>query len=299
VQSALSCNTLRVDGEPVCHHSRYAQPDRDALDEALVDLYGEENKHGDEALATIATQTVEQSLDIDADRMVTDLVPMPVFLQRLGRLWRHPDRPRPDAFDTAKCVVIVPSTNLGDYLDDGTAYGPMGIGTVYEDLRILKATLDVLRDHDGDIITIPEHSRRLVEHATHPEVLDDVCDTEEWEEHERYVLGERAGDRSHADLVGLDWSSTRYSKMNFTGADVRSRLGELPHTVELEATTPFGHEISQLDIPAWMLEDEDGEPLNPAPDDAVVTEQADDHFTFNVCGTSFLYDYHGFRKDGS
>jgi CRISPR-associated endonuclease/helicase Cas3 len=299
VQSALSCNTLRVGGEPVCHHSRYAQPDRNELDEALVDLYGETNKDGNETLATIATQTVEQSLDIDADRMVTDLVPMPVFLQRLGRLWRHPKRVRPDAFDVAKCIVIVPDTELVDYLDDGTACGPMGIGTVYEDLRILKATLDVLWNHDGDTIRIPRDSRELVERSTHRDVLNDVCNTDAWEEHERYVFGERAADESHAALVGLDWFSTRYSKMNFTSADVRSRLGELPHTVELDATTPFGHEISQLDIPAWMLEDEDDNPLNPAPEDAEITHQADDHFTFDVCGKSFLYDHNGFREDGS
>jgi len=299
VQNALTCDTLRVCGYSVSHHSRYAQPDRDELDEALVDLYGEDNKDGDETLATIATQTVEQSLDIDADRMVTDLVPMPVFLQRLGRLWRHPKRTRPDAFDSAKCLVIVPDTKLADYLDDGTARGPMGIGTVYEDLRILKATLDVLRDHDGDTIRIPRDSRELIEQSTHRDVLDDICVTDEWEAHEEYVFGERAGDKSHVELVGLDWFDTRYSKMNFTSADVRSRLGELPHTLELEATTPFGHEISQLDVPAWMLEDDDNNPLNPAPDDAVLTEQADDHFTFDVCGKSFRYDHHGFRENGT
>jgi CRISPR-associated endonuclease/helicase Cas3 len=239
VQAALSCDTLQVDGRPVCHHSRYAQPDRDELDEALVDLYGERNKDGDETLATIATQTVEQSLDIDSDLMVTDLVPMPVFLQRLGRLWRHPGRPRPDAFDSAKCIVVVPDADLASYLDDGEAWGPMGIGTVYEDLRILKATLDVLREHDDGEITIPQDSRRLVEHATHCDVLDNVVDSDEWEAHERYVFGEQSGDKSHAQLVTLDWRSQRYSKMNFTTADVRSRLGELPHTIELSFTHNF------------------------------------------------------------
>jgi CRISPR-associated endonuclease/helicase Cas3 len=41
----------------------------------------------------IATQVVEQSVDIDLDFIVSDLAPTDMLLQRLGRLWRH-ERPR-------------------------------------------------------------------------------------------------------------------------------------------------------------------------------------------------------------
>jgi hypothetical protein len=40
-------------------------------------------------LMVVSTQTCEQSLDIDADLLVTDAVPADVLLQRLGRLDRH------------------------------------------------------------------------------------------------------------------------------------------------------------------------------------------------------------------
>ena len=58
---------------------------------------------------------LEQSLDIDFDLLLTDLCPMDLLLQRIGRLHRHTARTRPTALQQARCVVL----NAGEELECG------------------------------------------------------------------------------------------------------------------------------------------------------------------------------------
>ena len=291
VQHALSCHTLTVEGRPVCHHSRYAQPDRDLLDEAVESVYGEGAPSG--AIATVATQTVEQSLDIDSDFMVTDLCPMDVLLQRIGRLHRH-RRPgmRPEGYDTPRCIVIAPDNRLESYLtDDGEAWGPMGVGTVYEDLRVLQATLEELEARDR--IAIPDDNRPLVERTTHSDVLSSLEErSARWAAHGRHIRSQIASDEANSGLVSVDWN-TPYSDQSFTKADVQTRLGDVDYTIELEARTPFGHDISELDLPAWMVESSVEKPV------ATLLKQEPDGFSFEVSGQTFQYTKDGFSRDSS
>ena len=57
----------------------------------------------------MGTQTLEQSLDIDADLLITDLCPMDVLLQRIGRLHRHDREGRAFDYRVPKCVVLTPA----------------------------------------------------------------------------------------------------------------------------------------------------------------------------------------------
>jgi len=72
-------------------HSRFTKENRATNEDKWVTLFGKEGvssrtKHG---RILVGTQVLEQSLDIDADFLITRIAPTDMLLQRLGRLWRH------------------------------------------------------------------------------------------------------------------------------------------------------------------------------------------------------------------
>lgn len=78
-------------------HSRYTVSDRQAIEDEWVDRFGKKGwaTRGRQGSILVGTQVLEQSLDIDADFLVSRFAPTDMLLQRLGRLWRHQDTPRP------------------------------------------------------------------------------------------------------------------------------------------------------------------------------------------------------------
>lgn len=89
-------------------HSRYLQSDRHASEAKWVTLFGkdgrEQRSHCGRIL--IGTQVVEQSLDIDADFLVSRFAPTDMLLQRLGRLWHHHDTSRPTGTECAAWLLM-------------------------------------------------------------------------------------------------------------------------------------------------------------------------------------------------
>jgi len=75
---------------PLLYHARFLPGDRSERERQLLDTIGKsaapEARRG---RLVIATQAAEQSLDLDADEMVTDLAPADSVVQRLGRRRRH------------------------------------------------------------------------------------------------------------------------------------------------------------------------------------------------------------------
>ena len=247
---AASELVFSLDGIPTLHHSRFAAEDRARLDAQVETALGTERGTG--GLILVGTQTLEQSLDIDADFLITDLCPMDVLLQRIGRLHRH-TRERPRGFDTAQAVVLQPDGGLDPLTrEPENGLGAFGSNTslsgVYLDVPGLAATLAEIER--APIWQIPEMNRALVERATHPERLDAVAQENGWQDYRRRVTGKALAETQGAELVTLDRAAE--FPCEFPDDEVvRTRLGEQGVVLTFPEGTigPFGHPIKTLALP--------------------------------------------------
>lgn len=306
---------FRVAGVPTLHHGRFAPDDRPLLDAAIEDAFGK-TRSDSGGMVAVGTQTLEISLDLDADLMLTDLAPMDVLLQRLGRLHRHADRQRPAGFEAPRAVVLVPpARDLAPYLDpkrraERHGLGPAtdGLRGIYPDLLGLEATWRLL---ERGVLHIPRENRELVELATHPEALEAVArelDTDggdRWATFFRNLGAGKAFDGQIAEANALDMAdpftgdAERYPPLPplaFPGrteeGKVLTRLGEDGTFVPLASPVPgpFGASVSTLKLPGWMTRGDLAEALErgvaPTPDEAADGPA----FTFVLGEGRYRYD---------
>ena len=88
-------------------HAQFIMPDRIRKEKQIMERLGRKSTSEQrDGLIVVGTQVLEQSLDIDCDVMVSDLCPMDLLLQRLGRLHRHDEHVRPAPMKRAACLVL-------------------------------------------------------------------------------------------------------------------------------------------------------------------------------------------------
>ena len=298
LQTQDDVSLFSINGEATLHHGRFAADDRRLLDREIESAFGK-NKSTKltSGMIGIGTQTLEMSLDLDADFMLTDLAPMDVLLQRFGRLHRHRRDGRPASYVTPKAIVLVPAVrDLTPYLGRVSkrhGIGPMRDGQgVYANLPAIEATWRQLEEHCH--LDIPRQNRRLVELTTHPDVWATIENELDWLNAGIERVGVLINDRRLANEHGLDLGIPFSELAPFPADDeaVRTRIGASGRLVEFAPALPgpFGNPITSLQIPAWMLRGESiAEPIEPI--------SFSGGFEFKVGERHFLYDRFGLRRN--
>ena len=252
---------LHVNGGPALHHSRFAAEDRSLLDDAVEQELGAGRASG--GLIVVGTQTLEQSLDIDADILLTDLCPVDVLLQRIGRLHRHESTVRAPRFTHARCLVLIPADGLESRRLTRYGLGMSRRGGIYRELTVLELTRRLVAKHA--VWTLPGMNRRLVEEGTHPERLRALEEEPgfSWTDRSIEFHGREAAERQLARKQVLN-RDARFCGVSFPPLDeqVRTRLGEDGPRIKLSkpVTGPFGQSVATFNLPAHLFCGDDGLP---------------------------------------
>ncbi|MCE9574549.1 MAG: CRISPR-associated helicase Cas3' [Deltaproteobacteria bacterium] len=145
------------DVEHVLFHARFRGVDRSRIEAHVLDRFGKSAPVGGRLL--IATQVIEQSLDLDFDELHSDLAPIDLLFQRTGRLHRHV-RPRLPGFEQPRLWVHVPSRDDSAALRYGRSQYVYDVATLWIAERIVLTR---------DALVLPDDIRILVEETYHPE----------------------------------------------------------------------------------------------------------------------------------
>jgi CRISPR-associated endonuclease/helicase Cas3 len=201
------------DGVVVLLHSRFIAPDRVSREKNLRDQLGPRSTNRPKKLIVVGTQVLEQSLDIDFDMLITEICPMDLLIQRLGRLHRHEGRNRSPLLSEPRCYVMG---------IEGDACFDKGSELVYG-LYLLMNTQALLPEH----IILPDDISPLVQSAYAPDgviVPSDVQDTyrKAKSKHEQKIedarakaetfqIGNPAGGSYETSATIIDWLNTSVS----------------------------------------------------------------------------------------
>jgi CRISPR-associated endonuclease/helicase Cas3 len=186
------------DEQLLLFHSRFTFSDRQEKENQILKLFGTHPDSYYKANTSraighllIATQVVEQSLDIDFDWLVTQLCPVDLLFQRMGRLHRHPQNHRPAHVEERRCTILFP-TGL-DYHWHSLIYG---------NSRVLWRTQQLLekaRDRSSGKIMFPKVYRQWIE----PVYQEDA-----WPEEPESVL------KSYEEFINQREASRYAAKLN-------------------------------------------------------------------------------------
>ncbi len=139
-------------------HSGFTRSDRSMNESIWVNHFGKEGftHRNDIGRILVGTQVLEQSIDIDADFLITRLAPTDMMLQRMGRLWRHSGTVRPINAHCEAWILSPFITEMKDNIEksfgsNAKVYAPY---VLYRSLEVWNKRTEIL---------IPNQLRELIE----------------------------------------------------------------------------------------------------------------------------------------
>lgn len=154
---ALAESRLTEPGDLILFHARFPAGRRAQIEDRVVSTFGKGGSRPTRGRRSIvvATQVIEQSLDLDFDLMVSDLAPVDLVLQRVGRLHRHAGASRPASLSSPRLLLASPALRDGLPAWGSDAY-------VYEPYVLLRSWL-ALSAPGASPLLVPGDVQALVE----------------------------------------------------------------------------------------------------------------------------------------
>ena len=176
-------------------HSRFLAAERAARDRRMLELFGKGATQRPQRHVVVATQVIEQSLDVDFDLMLTDPAPMDLVLQRIGRLHRHERADRPVGLREARCLVLVEDLSAAPW-----SYST-GTDHVYPRHAVLRA-LGILSDRGEITVREPVDYAQLTALA-YSDV--EAVGPDQWADAFDAALGERERSTAQSRMRASTW----------------------------------------------------------------------------------------------
>lgn len=212
-QAAFELLRKELDADIQLLHARFIAIDRASKDSALVSVLGPGSQNRPKKLVVVATQVVEQSLDVDFDLLITDVAPIDLMLQRIGRLHRHKrgqgEAERPPLLRDARCIV----TGVTDWKASPPTFA-LGIDTIYQP-SILWKSIRAIKDKIDSCgcIRLPTDIAPLVESVYESR----VAVPDEWKDavaKAELHMSQEMEDRSNSAKA---WLLSKPSRFNLNG----------------------------------------------------------------------------------
>ena len=199
---AIECEKLFGSDSVELLHSNYIARDRVERENLLLGLVSKNAKRPKRKII-IGTQVIEQSLDLDFDVMISDLCPIDLLIQRVGRLQRH-DIDRSEFYKVPRLYVLGTSETFeyeektkaiyDEYILMMSDYFLPQVIKIPEDISTL-----VDKVYEGGEVDLAEDSLRLMDERS---LKRKVNISNKEERAKTYKLGkpDRTGKKS---LIGL------------------------------------------------------------------------------------------------